>query len=349
MTFYDIELIKRNNPIQDVVAAHGVVLQRSGSHLSGRCPFHGDEHPSLVVYPETRSFYCFGCGASGDVIDFVRRAEGLGFREALERLGNGRAPEGPSPQSRDGLSLDDRMILTAASAVYHEVLLHTPAALKYLDDRGISMSVVNRCRLGYSDGRSLRQYLQRRRLSLRRAAQMGLLWRDGGETMAGRVVVPELRGDQCIWLIGRALDDGHQPVYRGLSLPKPVLGYERVRGRPRVFVTEGTFDYLTGAGWSLPICALLGTHVKAERLAFLQRARRVLIVFDADEPGRKAAGELAERLGPRARLVELPEGVKDLNDLGRLPEGRATFFKLVKRAESDALETEEERDATGTR
>jgi DNA primase len=164
---------------------------------------------------------------------------------------------------------------------------------------------------------------------------MGLLWKDGGgETMAGRVVVPELRGDQCVWMVGRALDDSRQPKYRGLALPKPILGYERVRGRPRVFVTEGQFDYLTGVGWSLPICALQGTRVQARRLSFLERARRVLIVFDNDEPGRDAACELAARLGQRARIVELPEDVKDLNDLGRLPHGRATFFKLVKFAEA---------------
>lgn len=346
---YDIDAIKHGNPIEEVVARHGVALRRSGTHLVGLCPFHQDEHPSLVVYPESRSFYCFGCRASGDVIDFVRRAEGLSFREALERLGGQRDgqtsrrafhPPDPSrpghPQPApfsDRLSLDDRMILTAACAVYHETLLRTPKALQYLEERGIGLPVARRCRLGFSDGRSLRQYLRRRRLSLRRATEMGLLWRDGGETMAGRIVVPELRGGQCIWMLGRALEEDRQPRYRGLSLSKPILGYEAVRGRPRIFVTEGAFDYLTGVTWGLAICALLGTQVRAEHLAFLQRARRVFIVFDNDEPGREAASDLARRLGQRARVVALPDGVKDLNDLGRRPDGRATFFRLLKEAE----------------
>jgi DNA primase len=170
---------------------------------------------------------------------------------------------------------------------------------------------------------------------------MGLLWRDGGETMAGRVVIPELRGGQCIWMVGRTLDDARQPKYRGLSMPKPILGYERVRGRPRVFVTEGAFDYLTGMSWGLSICALLGTQVRAERLAFLQRARRVLIAFDSDEPGREAASDLARRLGSRARILELPEGVKDLNDLGRRPDGRAAFFRLIRETEHGGSELRE--------
>lgn len=372
---YDIDAIKQRNPIEEVVARHGVALRPSGTHLTGRCPFHQDEHPSLVVYPETRSFYCFGCRASGDVIDFVRRAEGLSFREALERLGGHRdgrtSAHAFDPLNRGGsfdrlrtgsdreqvapfserLSLDDRMILTAACAVYHETLLRTPKVLQYLEERGIGLPMARRCRLGYSDGSAsggLRQYLRRRRLSLRRATQMGLLWRDGGETMAGRIVIPELRGGQCIWMIGRVVEEDRQPKYRGLSLPKPVLGYEAVRGRPRVFVTEGAFDYLTGVSWGLPICALLGTQVRAERLAFLQRARRVLIVFDNDEPGREAAADLARCLGQRARVVALPDGVKDLNELGRRPDGRATFFRLLKEAEPGAPADEEKNGVEGT-
>jgi DNA primase len=345
---YDIDAIKEHNPIEEVVAQHGVALRPSGIHLTGRCPFHQDEHPSLVVYPETRSFYCFGCRASGDVIDFVRRAEGLSFRDALERLGghrDGRISSLNGVPLGERLSLDDRMILTAACAVYHETLLRTPKALRYLEGRGIGLPVARRCRLGYSDGRSLRRYLERRRLGLRRATQMGLLWRNGGETMAGRIVIPELRGGQCISMVGRLLDDDRQPKYRGLSLPKPILGYDRVRGRPRVFITEGAFDYLTGVSWGLTVCALLGTRVRAERLAFLERARRVFIVFDNDEPGREAASELAQRLGQRARVVALPEGVKDLNDLGHRPDGRATFFRLLKEAELGATTPAgEERD-----
>ena len=339
---YDIDTIKRRNPIEEVVARHGVQLRRSGLHLSGRCPFHDDEHPSFVVYPETASFHCFGCRVSGDVIDFVRRADGLSFRDALDRLSDGAVPARPNRVPEERLSLDDRMILTAACAVYHETLLQTPKALGYVEERGIGLALVRRCRLGYSDGRSLRQYLRRHRLSLRRATQMGLLWRDGGETMAGRIVIPELRGGQCIWMMGRTLDDARQPKYRGLSMPKPILGYERVRGRPRVFVTEGAFDYLTGVSWGLSICALLGTHVRAERLAFLQRARRVFIAFDSDEPGREAASDLARRLGARARFVELPDGVKDLNDLGRRPDGRATFFRLITETERGGSESQEE-------
>ncbi|MEX1195476.1 MAG: CHC2 zinc finger domain-containing protein [Dehalococcoidia bacterium] len=340
---YDVDSIKQRNSIADIVAKHGVVLRDSGAHLVGLCPFHQDEHPSFAVYPDTRSFYCFGCNAGGDVIDFVRRADNLSFRDALERLNNGEAPTPSIPPRSEALSLDDRMILTAATAVYHETLLRAPAAVRYLETRGIGLSVVRRCRIGYSDGRSLRPYLQRHRLSIKRATEMGLFWAKGarGETMAGRIVVPEQRSGQCVWMLGRVMDDERQPKYRGLSLPKPILGYEGVRGRPRVFVTEGAFDYLTGVAWGLPMCALLGTHVRAERLSFLQRARRVLIVFDNDAPGREAAANLAQSVGARARVITLPEGIKDLSDLAVVPHGRATFFQLVKDADRGEASADE--------
>jgi DNA primase len=335
---YDIDGIKQRNPIADVITARGVALRESGAHLVGRCPFHEDEHPSLAVYPDTRSFYCFGCNAHGDVIDFVRRADNLSFRDALELLTNGQPAKPANAPRPEMLSLDDRMILTAAAGVYYEALLRAPHALKYLQDRAITMPVIKRCRLGFSDGRSLRPYFQRHRLSIKRATEMGLFWPKGarGETMAGRIVVSELRSGQCIWMLGRALNEERQPKYRGLSLPKPILGYERVRGRPRVFVTEGAFDYLTGVAWGLPMCALLGTQVRAERLKFLERARRVFIIFDSDTPGRDAATGLAESLGSTARVIELPEGVKDLSDLAALPNGRRTFFQLLKDADREA-------------
>lgn len=333
----DIERVKRAHPIEDVVAGHGVALRPSGGRLVGRCPFHDDRSPSLVVYAETRSFYCFGCGAQGDVIDFVRRAEGVGFREAVARLGEGPAgtlpPRAASTPRR--LSVDDRLILSAACELYHETLLHTPGVQQYLETRGIPLWVARLCRVGYSDGRLLVPYLKRRRLSVRRARELGLLFRSDDETMAGRVVIPELRGAYCGWMVGRALDGRREPKYRGLALPRPLLGHERARGHARVFLTEGPFDWLTLVSWGLPACALLGTQPGRDTIRLLGRVRTVVLVLDGDGPGRDAAAHLAEVLGERARIVTLPEGVKDVNELGTRPDGRATFFELLDAAERE--------------
>ena len=183
MSRIDIEQLKRSHPIAEVVRRHGVELRGQGKRLTARCPFHEDRTPSFCVYPETESFHCFGCGAAGDVIDFIRRTEGLSFREAVLRLGGRAAGATPAaahpppvrahpPEATDQapvLSLDDRLILTAACELYHETLLETPAALRYLDERGVQPWVAKRCRLGTSDGLRLVPYLKRRRLSLKRA------------------------------------------------------------------------------------------------------------------------------------------------------------------------------------
>ncbi|MCK6566039.1 MAG: CHC2 zinc finger domain-containing protein [Dehalococcoidia bacterium] len=334
MPSVDVELIKQRNPIERVIASHGVKLQQRGDRFVGCCPFHEESNPSLVVYPNTRSFFCFGCKASGDVIDFVKRKEKVGFRRALELLGEA-APQGVAasddrrrPPSESPLAVDDRLILAAACDLYHEALLRNERALSYLDGRGIALPIVRRCRLGYSDGQALKPFLRRHRFSLRRAAEMGLLRKDGNEALAGRVVIPELRGGQCAWMVGRALSE-RRLKYLGLALPKPILGYERVRGHRRIFVTEGAFDYLTGVSWNLPICALLGTHVRAERLRFLKRVPEVVLVFDGDEEGQHAARELTESIGDRARILHLPDGVKDLGELGASKDGRERFLRLV--------------------
>ncbi len=342
MSRVDLDELKRRQPIAAVAEQHGVRLRPQGRRLVGRCPFHEDRSPEPrrvsrdAVVPLLR----LRRRRRRDRLRAPRR--GIGFREAVERLGGesataaqaAPAPTAPPPEAAPRrLSLDDRLILTAACELYHETLLRTPGILTYLETRGIPEWVARRCRVGYSDGRLLVPYLRRRRLSLHRARELGLLFRSDAETMAERVVVPDLRGAHCGWMVGRALDGRRQPRYRGLSLPRPLLGYDRARGHARVFVTEGPFDWLTLVSWGLPACALLGTQPGRDTLRLLGRARSVVLVLDADDAGREAAAQLATALGERARIVSLPDGVKDPSELGVHPDGRDTFFRLLDEAE----------------
>src|SRR5581483_5462557 len=103
-----IAQLKRDHPIEQVIAGYGVRLRSSGRRAVGHCPFHDDEHPSLVVYPDTASFYCFGCRTGGDVITFIRRYEGLSFLDAVARLGWTQPPAVPSSgPMQERLTLDD--------------------------------------------------------------------------------------------------------------------------------------------------------------------------------------------------------------------------------------------------
>jgi len=350
---YDVLSIRRANPIEEMVVRSGVTLRPAGRRLAGACPFHADDRPSLVVYPHNESYFCFGCGAGGDVIDFVARLNGVGFREAAAMLSasstqyedsssRGRTLASIASRSEDEpLTESEGAVVEAAVAFYHDALWRNREALTYLADRGIDKSTARRCRLGF--GRpGLAEHLRRHGVSLAAAHQVGLLARDM-ETMLGRIVVPDLRGGRATWLTGRALRQG-TPRYLNLRLPKPLLGLGLVHGDDAL-VTEGPFDWLTAVRWGLPAVALLGTHVSRQAAQALARFRRVYLALDADEAGRSAASQIAADLRGRGVIVDLPPGIHDLNDLGRLPDGREAFQRRIEIAASNKERTWDTFDA----
>jgi DNA primase len=346
----DIAAIKLAYPLFEIVERAGIRLKRSGSHRwQGLCPFHEERSPSFFVDVERQHFVCFGCKARGDVIDFVRLHEHLGtVSEACAWLTG--TPEPPmTPQSRaatsndqpqrrwDRLTLEQQLVLNTAGALYRDALWRNPRARAYLtEERGLPDWVVRACGLGYADGRSLEAHL-RKHGGLRVAEDLGLLRRpeqgEGGrmlrERFAGRIVIPELRGGQPIWFLGRHPTlDNVRVKYLGLPGEKPVLGFERAAGRREVYLVEGAFDWLTAVSWDLPAFSTCGTDFPSDRLGWLARARVIFGVFDADRAGREAAGRFEATLGRRWLPIALPEG-EDLNDLGRRPGGRGLFFRLV--------------------
>lgn len=344
---YDVLSIRRANPIEEVIASSGVELRLVGRRLVGVCPFHRDGRPSLVVYPHNESYFCFGCGAGGDVIDFVARLHGVGFREAAamlstpstqheDRRSQGRTLVSFTSRGEDEpLPESEATVVEAAVAFYHDALWRSREALTYLADRGIDQDTARRCRLGF--GRpGLAELLRRRGLSLAAAHRVGLLAGDA-EMMLGRIVVPDLRGGRATWLTSRALRQG-PPRYLNLRLAKPLLGLGLVHGDD-VLVTEGPFDWLTAVQWSLPSVALLGTHVSRSAAQALARFGRVYLALDADEAGRRAASQIAADLHGRGVIVDLPRGVHDLNDLGRLPNGRKAFQRCLELATSNKERT----------
>lgn len=122
------------------------------------------------------------------------------------------------------------------------------------------------------------------------------------EPFAGRVVIPELRGGQPIWVVGRYPSDRKVHVkYLVLPGEKPVLGFERAAGRREVYLIEGVFDWLTGVSWHLPAFSTGGTDFPVDRLSWLARARIVFGVLDADRAGNEAAERFGVALGRRAR------------------------------------------------
>ena len=194
-----IDAIKRQIRLEDEVRRRGIELRAgsdNSSRLEGCCPFHDDRHPSLSLYTETQRYYCFGCGATGDVLDFVQAWDGCSFWQALDRLTlnaslttEERVPRPGMVNRRDSQlpshrepskSQDHRRILTQVQDIYQRLLQETPHALQYLQMRGITKHTIAQSKLGYADGNTLRQILQGHEKQWRAAIQAGSSPRTGG-------------------------------------------------------------------------------------------------------------------------------------------------------------------------
>lgn len=334
---HDTDSIRRDHPIADVVVASGLQLRPMGGRLTGVCPFHGDTRPSLVVYPATQSYYCFGCGAGGDVIDFVARRNKLGFKDAVVMLSGAAArpskvrplrcvSEAPTVDRDDAARL-----VEAAMDFYHGALWRTPKALAYLRSRGVREATIRDCRLGFG-APGLSTHLRATGVDAGLAESLGLL-KGKRECFAGRVIIPDIIDGRATWLTGRRLDE-REPRYLNLRTEKPLLGLGRVPSEAVVLV-EGPFDWLAAVGWGFDAAALLGTRLSDRVLRQLDRFTQVYLALDNDDAGRDARRNLADVLGQRAIPVHLPPGVSDVSALAQ-DGGRPAFISCILRATSDA-------------
>ena len=330
----DLPALKAAHPLGDVVEASGVALRGRGRVRQGVCPFHDEVEGSFTVYADSERYYCFGCGAGGDVLDYLQRREGLSLPAAVERLAGApaltrtpaRAPAAP-PRPAAGPPVRDPAALGAAMRHYAGALRTNGAAQAYLRARGIG-SAAARLGLGYAPGRSLERALASAGFSPARLRAAGLLTEGGRERFAGMVVVPEVARGQVTWLAGRAVAPGAAPRFQALPGPKPVLGLGRLGDAPPwAVVAEGLFDFLALAALGLPAVAALGTQGLERVAAALRGCPRVLLAFDADPAGHAAAARLAALLGPRASVVPLPPGAGDVAELAARPGGRTAVLR----------------------
>ena len=344
----DLPALKAAHPLGDVVEASGVALRGQGRVRQGVCPFHDEGEGSFTVYADSQRFYCFGCGAGGDVLDYIQRREGLSLPAAVERLAG--APVVPHPTDRpaparplrplpaENPPIRDPAALAAARRHYAGELRRSSAAQGYLRSRGIGPDAAVRLGLGYAPGRGLTVALAAAGFNEPRLRDAGLLTEEGRERFAGMVVVPEVDHGRVKWLAGRAVNPGAAPRFQALPGPKPVLGRGRLGAAPPwAVVAEGLFDWLALTGLGFPAVAALGTQGLERVAAALRGCPRVLLAFDADAAGRAAATRLGALLGRRAAVLSLPPGVGDVADLAALPEGRAALRRVLARLAAPAV------------
>ena len=340
----DIAALKARHPLAEVVEAAGVKLTGRGRVKQAICPFHEEAEGSFTAYGDSERWYCFGCGLGGDVLDFIRRIEGLTLPEAIRRLEGHRPaseivprPSRPRRPKTPPLPPRDPALLTAAARFYAGQLRRSLEAREYLASRGVGPVAAARLGLGYSPGNGLRQALDSYGFTADRIRDSGLFMEREAERFAGMVVVADVSSGLVRWLKGRALNEDVKPRFQALPGPKPVLGLGRIGpARPWAVVTEGVFDWLALAQWGIPSCAALGTQGVERVAAALRGCTRVFLAFDNDDAGREATERLQTLLGRRAAAATLPQGVEDVAELATHPHGRAAFLRLLSQAARSA-------------
>ncbi|MEN3976227.1 DNA primase [Emcibacter sp. SYSU 3D8] len=324
--------------LTDVVGRQ-VKLVRKGRESGGLCPFHNEKTPSFTVNDEKGFYHCFGCGAHGNVIDFVMNTEGLGFPEAVERLA-GEAGMALPVWSEGDRAQDDRRksqheVMEIAAAWYQSQLAAGigRGARDYLQQRGLTAETIKTFRLGFApEARTtFKDAMLARKIDEQLLVDTGMLIRpeDGGasfDRFRDRVMFPITDPQaRIVGFGGRALGDApakylNSPetalFHKGKLLYNHALARPAARSADRVVVAEGYMDVIALAQAGLKeAVAPLGTAVTEDQLALLWRmAAEPIFCFDGDSAGLRAAERaLLKALpllkaGQSLRFATLPKG-----------------------------------------
>ena len=359
------------------IAGRYVNLKRRGKNLTGLCPFHSEKTPSFNIYPGNNSYYCFGCGKGGGVINFVMDAERLDFVEAVKWLAQRAGMPLPEQSWDDSLSKLRLRVLEVnreAGRFFYQTLVSPEgrAGLEYFQGRGLDPAAIKKFGLGYApeSGFGLVNHLRAKGYTVEEMTQADVarLSQRGNpyDRYRGRVMFPifDLRGN-VVAFGGRVLTD-EKPKYINTS-DTPVyhkssglfaMNLAKNSDSRQLILAEGYMDVIAlhRAGFSNAI-ASLGTSLTEEQARIMKRyADEAVICYDSDEAGQKAtqrAIPILKNAGLRVRVVTVPGG-KDPDEFMRnygkdgplrfkqLLEGGGTDveYRLQKLRDQYGLETE---------
>ena len=365
-----IEEVRQKNDIVDVVSQY-VKLTRKGSSYFGLCPFHNEKTPSFSVTPGKQMYYCFGCGAGGNVFNFIMEYENYTFGEALKHLADRAGVELPkieySREVREKAQERAELLeinKQAAQYFYYQLRTEKGAqGYQYLTGRGLSEETMRKFGLGYSDkfGGGLYQFLKSKGYGDDRLRESGLFNVDERHGMYdkfwNRVIFPIMDvNNRVIGFGGRVMGDG-KPKY--LNSPETKifdksrnlygLNVARTTRRKYLILCEGYMDVISmhQAGFTNAV-ASLGTALTSGHASLLKRyTQEVLLLYDSDEAGVRAALRaipILREAGVNSRVVNLrpykdpDEFIKNLGAEAfeeRLEQASDSFMFRVSIAESE--------------
>ncbi len=358
-----VAAIKNAADIVDIVS-ETVSLRRTGRNFIGLCPFHAEKTPSFTVSPDKQIFYCFGCGAGGNVFSFLMKHGGLTFPETVRALAGRYAIDLPtrdlSPHEKKKLT-ERETILTLngeAMAFYRNCLLSGEGgkqAKGYLLKRGMTRKTIDDFKLGFAaDGWDhLVRHFRSKRKPVEMTLQAGLVVsRKKGEghydRFRNRVIFPIFNGqNQAVGFGGRVMDDAlpkylNSPETLVYSKSRSLYGLNRARQKCRemqtVYVVEGYFDLLTMHQFGIEnTVATLGTSLTPEHVqilkGFVGEGGEAVLVYDSDQAGIKAAQRsvvVFQKGLLEARIMVLPKGHDP--DSYLMENGPDDFFKAAEQS-----------------
>jgi DNA primase len=352
-----IEEIRERVDIAHLISEH-VVLKKAGRNFVGHCPFHKEKTPSFSVSPDKGMFYCFGCGAGGNVFSFLMQINGMTFPEAARYLAE-----------RAGISLPDAYDSLDRTATEKERLYRVNkqaaqwfagnftsrsslSVKNYLADRDITADLIQTFALGYAPDSwtAFRSYCEGENIAPEDAERAGLIikGKEGGyyDRFRDRLMIPISDADGRVIAFGgrtvaqedpKYLNSPETPLYiKGRHLYGLNKTKEFIRREGHAILVEGYFDLL--ALWSAgfrAVVASLGTALTKEHVRLLRRyAQKVFIAFDADEAGKKAAARSFGNFldaDMDVRVISLPEGCDPDDCIRRY--GRDVFAEAIQLAE----------------
>ena len=321
-----IDDVKARLDIVEVVGGYVPNLKRSGRTWKANCPFHNERTPSFIVDPQRESWHCFGsCSTGGDVIEFVRRIEGLDFKQALARCAERASVELRAPTRREREQREEHERLLAANeaaTVFYQAQLGGPAgtaAREYADSRGLDAATRREWQIGYApdEWQALSDHLRARGFADADLVAAGLaIEGDRGlyDRFRGRLIFPtrDVRG-RMIGFGGRALGADQEPKYlntpqtplfdkSGTMYGLDVAGPEARRAE-RLIVVEGYMDVIACHQAGLGnVAASMGTAITEKQMRLVKRfTPNIVLALDADAAGSEAT----------IRAVEVASGAAD--------------------------------------
>lgn len=320
-----LQELKARSDLSEVAASY-VNLRHAGRNLVGLCPFHNEKTPSFNIFPENGSFYCFGCGAGGDVITFIRRIENLDYMEAIRFLAQRAGLQVPENSVDDGMSRVKARIMeiNRETARYYNAVLNSEqgaTGMNYLAGRGLTPNTIRRFGLGYAPDShyALVDYLEKKGYTQNEMiiANVAFKGRSGRavDRFCSRVMFPiiDLRGN-VLAFGGRIMTD-EKPKYLNTS-ETPVfnkgsflfaLNFAKSSCNEQLILCEGYMDVIAlhQAGFTNAV-ATLGTALTSSQAHLMARyTKEVIVSYDSDEAGQKAASRAIPILRETGLLVKV--------------------------------------------